>query len=184
MLAQLHDFSDARTIADIGGGQGTSLAEILTTYTQAHGILQELPYVFAQGTPSLEHPTVAHRCRLVQGSFFDSVPAGGDVYILSRVLANWSDRRAEQILRNCREAMHAQARLLVFEMMMPERVTPGLFAPLGDVNAMVSFGGRVRTRGEFEAILNQTGFSITGAVPVRLGQYSGWTLLVATGELC
>jgi len=44
---------------------------------------------------------VKDRCQIVEGNFFDSVPRGGALYLLSRVLLNWDDTDAIKILKEC-----------------------------------------------------------------------------------
>ncbi|MBV9596134.1 MAG: hypothetical protein JOZ87_04680 [Chloroflexi bacterium] len=57
----------------------------------------------------------ADRCRIVAGSFFEEVPAGGDAYVLKSILHHWEDPEASVILRVCRRAMSASGRLVVLE---------------------------------------------------------------------
>ena len=56
---------------------------------------------------------LAERAECVDGSFFTEVPGGGDVYLLSRVLHNWADHNALEILRVAYAAMRPPHRLLV-----------------------------------------------------------------------
>ena len=95
---------------------------------------------------------VADRCELVEGDFFSSVPAGGDVYVLKSVLHDWDDERCVAILRNCRAAMDEAARLVIVELILPERMTPSgpmLSAALLDLIMLAYAGGRERTEAEF-----------------------------------
>ena len=46
---------------------------------------------------------------------FEAVPGDGDLYVLSRVIHDCEDARAETVLRNCRHAMHGQAHLILVE---------------------------------------------------------------------
>ena len=82
------DFSAARTVVDVGGGQGTFIAEILMRNDRARGILYDLPNVVAGAAPALKEAVVADRCTVIAGNILESVPAGGDVYCISRVLFN------------------------------------------------------------------------------------------------
>ncbi|WP_373280471.1 methyltransferase, partial [Methylogaea oryzae] len=47
---------------------------------------------------------MADRCEVRQGDFFESVPAGGDVYLLKAVIHDWNDEESARILRLCRAA--------------------------------------------------------------------------------
>ena len=104
-------------MVDVGGGNGTVLAALLARHPQMEGVVFDLPSVSGRGTPALEeHPG---RWEAVGGNFFDGVPAGGDAYLLSHVIHDWSEERALTILRNCRAAMGSDGRLLIAEMIVP-----------------------------------------------------------------
>jgi hypothetical protein len=92
------DLSEARTIADLGGGNGTVLAEVLKTHPEAEGLLLERPEVLDLARPVLQEAGVEDRCELVAGDFFQELPTA-DAYLVARVLRNWEDDKALQIGR-------------------------------------------------------------------------------------
>jgi hypothetical protein len=99
---------------DVGGGRGGLLAAILTAYPAVRGLLYEQPAV-AVNPASLQAAGVMERCEVVGGDFFQSVPAAGNVYMLKRVLHDWTNDQAIQILQRCREAMAKEGRVLTIE---------------------------------------------------------------------
>jgi SAM-dependent methyltransferase len=100
----------------------------------------------------------------VGGSFFDDVPADGDLYILAHVLHDWDDAEAVKILRNCHRAGRPGHALVVVEMLLPDG--PGDWLPfLLDLHMLVTNGGRERTAGDFRALLDKAGY--------RVGQITG-----------
>ena len=72
-----YDFSRVGTVVDVGGGQGTLLASILTANPQTRGILFEKPHVIALAQPIFEAAGLNERCEFVAGDFFASVPGAG-----------------------------------------------------------------------------------------------------------
>ena len=91
-IAEAYDFDGVRAVVDVGGGNGTVLAALLARHPQMEGVVFDLPSVIGRGTPALEpHPG---RWEAVGGDFFDGVPAGGDAYVLSHVIHDWSERGA------------------------------------------------------------------------------------------
>jgi multifunctional cyclase/dehydratase/O-methyltransferase len=83
----------ARTLVDVGGGTGTLVAEVLRHRPEIAGTLLERPGMLALARECLSEQGVADRCELVEGDFFSSVPAGGDVYVLKSILHDWDDSR-------------------------------------------------------------------------------------------
>jgi hypothetical protein len=111
---------------------------------------------------------VAERCKIVGGSFFESVPAGAETYMLKHVLHDWNDASATAILASCRGAMAPTATLLIVERVMPEKAEYGqvIEAYLLDLEMLVRTpGGRKRTGAEFRALLSAAGFTATRVVP-------------------
>lgn len=73
-----------RTVIDVGGGQGGLLAGVLQRHPHLRGVVYDLPDAVAGAPAFLAAARVADRAEAVAGDFFESVPAGGDVYLLCR----------------------------------------------------------------------------------------------------
>jgi len=158
------DFTRFLRIVDIGGGQGALLRRLLRSNAGARGILYDVPEAIREARPLVEADGLSGRCELVEGSFFEAVPGGGDAYVLSRVLHDWDDDQARGILVKVRQAMASLGTLLVVERVLAE-MAPASEATLSDLNMMVRNGGRERTRAEFEALLAASGFALKKGYP-------------------
>jgi hypothetical protein len=165
---------DARTLVDVGGGTGTLLATVLRQRPEMAGVLLERPGMLALARGYLAEQGVADRCALVEGDFFSSVPAGGDVYVLKSVLHDWDDERCIAILRSCRAAMDQTARLAIIELVLPERMTPSsplLSAALLDLIMLAYAGGRERTEAEFRRLLDQARLRLVSTTALAAGPH-------------
>lgn len=160
-IAAAYEFSGARTVVDVGGGKGMLLAAILKTDPDIQAILFDLPSVINEARDFLRAQGVAGRCELVGGSFLESVPSGGDLYLLKWVLNDWSDDSAIMILRNCHRAMRKGAKLLTIETLF----VPG--SETFDLHMLVLNGGAIRTEDELKELLVSAGFAFTRVVPTR-----------------
>jgi hypothetical protein len=163
-----YDFAAARTVVDVGGGQGALLAAVLAAHPQARGVLFDQPEVVAGAAPLLRAAGVAERCAVVGGSFFDAVPDGGDVYLLKSIVHDWDDAQATAILRACRRAMGPAARLLLVERVLAPGATPdpGKFV---DLTMLVMAGGQERTAAEYAALYEAAGLRLTRVLPTASG---------------
>jgi len=162
-----YDFAAIGTLVDVGGGQGQLLASILKVYPAMHGILFDLPHVIVGAEALLAAAGVADRCVRIGGSFFQSVPGGGDAYLLSVVIHDWDDERATSILKNCRAVMEKSSRLLLIERVVPTNSTPPLETLLADLNMLIGPGGMERTESEFASVLSAAGFRLTRIVALE-----------------
>lgn len=119
-----YDFTGIQTIVDVGGGRGTFIATILQYYSKMRGILFDLPHVVEGAENTLQKAGVASRCEILGGSFLDSVPAGGDAYLLSKVIHDWDDDQSILIIKRCRQVMKIRDKLLLVETVIPPGNTP------------------------------------------------------------
>jgi O-methyltransferase domain len=167
-VSAAYDFSGLGTLVDVGGGNGMLLAGILRANPSLRGILFDLPHVAERARARLADDGLADRCTAIGGDFFTDVPPGGDAYVLKHVIHDWDDARALAILRSCRRAMRAHAKLLIVEGIYPARVEASLAsraAASNDMNMLVCTGGRQRSEAEFRTLYAQAGFALTRIVP-------------------
>lgn len=162
-------FDGASMVVDLGGGDGGLLAEILGSRPELHGVLVELPGAATRARGRLAEAGVLDRVRIEAGSFFDNVPADGDLYVLRRVLHNWNDENVRVVLARVRAAMPAGARLLVLEELLPAALDPssagaGAWAAsrnrIVDLLMLVLMEGRDRTAEEYTTLLLDCGFAV------------------------
>jgi O-methyltransferase domain/Dimerisation domain len=164
-VATGHDFSDTRTVVDLGGGHGTLLLEILRRHPHLEGVLFELPAVANRARAEIEKADVADRCEVIAGNFFRRFPEGGDCYILANVLHDWNDSEATAILTNCRRAMGKHGSVLIVERRIPQTDGDPIPALLSDINMLVITGGRERTDDEYAQLLEAAGLRLAGITP-------------------
>lgn len=165
-------FAGARTVVDVGGGDGSLLVQALGRHPELRGVLVELPEAAERAGRLLAQAGVLDRVRLAIGSFFDQVPGGGDLYVLRRVLHNWNDENAGLILARVRAAMQAGARLLVLEDLLPADPAGASAGTWGaprnrivDLLMLVLMEGRDRTAAQYTALLSDSGFVVQSIAP-------------------
>lgn len=164
-ILDAYDFSEIGTLVDIGGGVGVLLAAILHNYPPMRGILYDQPHVAADAKSRFTSVGLANRCETVGGDFFESVPVGGNAYILKHILHDWDDKDCRRILKKCRSAIAKNGRLLVIEMLNPPGDTPhyGKFVDLQML--VITKGGRERTEAEYRKLFASAGFRLSRVVP-------------------
>jgi O-methyltransferase domain/Dimerisation domain len=163
-VAEAYDFSKDGTVVGVGGATGNMLAHILARYPQPRGVLFDRPHVVTEAPALLRARGVEDRVLIERGNFFESVPAGGDVYILSHIIHDWSEEQCLTILGNCRKAMKPGAKLLIVEFVLPEGNTPH-FGKLADMVMLAIPGGEERTAREYKTLLAAAKLNMTRVVP-------------------
>lgn len=165
-IVEAYDFASIGTLVDLGGGHGSLLSAVLKTNPTIRGVLFELPSVINGADQLLKGAGVRDRVESISGDFFDSVPSGGDAYLMKNVIHDWSDEQSLKILKNIRSAMSPEAKVLIVDLVVPQSNEPGL-EKLVDIQMLVTTGGRERTEGEFRQLLAASGLRLTRIIPTR-----------------
>jgi O-methyltransferase len=163
-IAAAYDFSDAKLITDIGGGNGAALRHILARFSAPRGIVFDREDVI--GTITAEE-LMHGRITAQSGSFLNHVPTGADIFLMIRVLHDWADEDCVRILSNCRAAMARNSLLLLGEQLLePDPARGQSTGYLLDVQLMAMFGrARQRNEAEFRTLFNQSGFELSRIIP-------------------
>lgn len=164
--AKAYDWSTVGHVVDVGGGTGALLAAILPSHPQLRATLVDLPETVERGKQSLAAQDLTGRCNFVGQDFFDTLPGGGDVYVLNSVLHDWGDPEATSILRRCGEAAGAHGRVVIIE------TGGGGGAGFAEMNLrmLVLCGGRERDIDGYTALATAAGLIVTGNHSTPLGQ--------------
>jgi SAM-dependent methyltransferase len=166
-FAAVYDFSGVKKVVDVGGGHGTLMKHILKANPTVTGILFDRPSVIEGSKKNIEAAGLSDRCEVVGGDFFESVPSGGDIYILSSIIHGRNNEDSASILRNCHRAMVDNGRLLLGEVVIPTGNEP-FFGKIHDINLMIAAeGGGERTEAEFLKLFEMSGFKLTRIIPTQ-----------------
>ena len=163
-IVEAYDFGTFGRVVDVGGGHGVILAAILAANPSLRGVLFDQPHVVANAGLVIQAAGVADRCEITGGNFFETVPEGGDAYVLKAILHDWNDAKATQILRVCRAAIPAAGKLLLVEQVIAAP-NEGLIGKMSDLNMLVAPNGRERTAEEFAELFTHAGFRLTSVIP-------------------
>ena len=158
---------DCNTMLDIGCGSGKMLGLLLDKYPSHHGIFYDSAEVISIIKQQFVFMNIYERCKFTHGNFFVDIPENSDLFFMRYVLHNWSDEQAVIILKNCRNAMCNNARLLIIETINSD-ANDNELRPLLDLNMFVIFGARLRFIHEYEKLLNVAKLKLNKVIPVGL----------------
>ncbi|MGH3726236.1 MAG: methyltransferase [Mycobacterium sp.] len=165
-VATGYDFGRFGQVVDVGGGDGTLLTEVLRAWPEVLGVLFDTEAGSSVAADHFASVGLSERSDVVVGDFFESIPCGADLYLMKWILHDWDDESAVTILRNIRKAMPAHARLLVVEQVLPdaESVVEIHDPTFSDLSMLVLYGGKERTRSEFEELCVKAGLALADVV--------------------
>ncbi|MEV6815543.1 methyltransferase [Micromonospora sp. NPDC051296] len=163
-ILRASDWSRFGTVVDVGGGNGRFLGDLLGRFPRMHGVLFDLPGVVANAPETFAAAGVADRVRVVPGSFLtDDIPAGGDAYVLKRILYSWSDEEATGVLRRIRAAMSPQGRVFILEAGRQSEADSTPLARRMDMLMLTLSAGGARSLDEQRALLAGAGLELVEA---------------------
>lgn len=149
-IAQLINFDGI--IADIGGGTGQLINTILKNNNK-------IECCYLLDLPEVDAIFEYQNCEKIHGSFFEHFTIHADTYILKRVLHDWDNDKAIDILKNLKRTMPTNSKLLIFEGII-DKTQDSKFLSSIDLLLLSIFGGKERTIKEFELILDLAGFKL------------------------
>lgn len=164
-VAKTYDFSEADTIADIGGGHGYLLSKILQTAPDARGVLFDQPQVIEGAGNILKKKGTAERVATVSGDFFAEIPVEADIYLMKFILHDWNDEQSETILKNIAKSAKTGAKVLLVELVVEEDDNAPSLSKVMDLNMLVMTGGKERTAKEYAELFERSGFRLTNVIP-------------------
>lgn len=165
-ILDVYNFSDIATLVDVGGGNGSLMAEILTAYPEMRGIVADIPSAIDMARDLIRSMGLEDRCTALECNFFDHIPPGGDAYLMSNILHDWDDQRCRTILLTASRAQKRGSKLLVVESIIPVGNEPSV-AKLLDLEMFVITGGKERTESEYRALLEPAGYATTRVISTK-----------------
>ncbi len=167
-VVDAYDFTDLKTICDLGGGRGDFLKEILTANPHLKGIVADLPGAAPAAQQMIEETNLQDRCMATPCDLFKDAPPSCDAYFLVNVLHDWEDAPCRLILENLAKGAAPGSKLFIVEHLLE----PGpefSVAKLLDIEVLVMGGGRERTLEEYITLLSSAGIALTNTIPTDGG---------------
>lgn len=159
-----YDFSRFGKIVDIGGGRGALIAGILKRASNSQGVLFDAAHATGEAGPILEAAGVTQRCVIEHGSYFESVPGGGDAYLLKHTLHDFDESQSLAVLKNIRDAINPGGSLFVIEYVLPGNNTQHV-GNIIDLWLMLLLGTKERTSAQYGELLSGAGFKLAKVIP-------------------
>ncbi|MDA2811421.1 methyltransferase [Nocardiopsis sp. RSe5-2] len=158
-VLEYYDFSRARSLVDVGGGQGHLAVLIAQRYPRLRATVYDLPRVVPEAEEVVRRGGVADRVHCVGGDFLESVPEGGDHYVISWTLHDWDDGDAARMLANVRRGIADGGTLLVIDEVPPVGNAPH-FGKFEDIVMLTLLRGRIRDEEALRKLFAGAGFEI------------------------
>ncbi|MFF3689148.1 methyltransferase [Streptomyces sp. NPDC002187] len=165
LIIDHYDWSSVRSVVDVGGNSGALLTGLLRRHPHLHGTLVDLRNTADLAAKHLANAGLGDRYEVAAGSYFDPLPPGRDVYLLSAILGDWDDERACSILRRCVEAAGGTGRVLLADVNL-DAGAAGQEAARTELWLRAMMPMPVRTVGQLKSLGRAAGLRVTWEGPV------------------
>ncbi|OQD81325.1 hypothetical protein PENANT_c028G09898 [Penicillium antarcticum] len=159
-------------LVDIGGSHGHQCIELAKKYVHLRGrlVMQDLPVTVDNLAPIEGVKVEAY-------DFFQEQPVkDAKFYYLRRIMHDWPDEKAAQILTNTAAAMGPDSRILIDDVVMPD-TGANWQATMVDLSMMI-LAGKERSRSQFERLARSAGLRVEDVHSYAASTYTAITVLV------
>ena len=157
------DWSDVRTVVDVGGGTAATLTAVLAANAHLHGHCLRSRARTGRRRAHDPRGGLADRCSLRRRELLrDSASRVQTPTSSPRSCTTGTTSEPGAILRTCRAAAHRESRLILVEAILAEGDEPD-WMKLLDLHMLVALGGRERSEAEWRALLETAGFRLDAA---------------------
>ncbi|XP_023489253.2 acetylserotonin O-methyltransferase [Equus caballus] len=151
------DLSSFPVICDLGGCSGALAKECVSLYPGCRVTVFDIPEVVQTAKTHFPLPEGA-RIRFCEGDFFKDPLPEADLYILARILHDWTDEKCAHLLERVYRACKPGGGVLVVEGLLDADGRGPLTAQLWSLNMLVQTEGRERTPAQYCELLGAAGF--------------------------
>lgn len=180
-----YSFRGHRCLLDIGGGDGSFIAEVAAQTPKLRCVLFDLPAVADQASERFRSTGLSTRAVAIGGSFLtDRLPDGADIVSLVRVIHDHDDADVMTLLRAIRRTLPADGTLLIAEPLSGVRGAE----PIGDAYFafyLLAMGsGHPRTFARLQQMLAEAGFADVAMRPAAMPMLASVITARARQEIC
>ena len=153
------DLSEYRCLVDLGGATGHLAMAACQRYPNLQAVVFDLAEAAPLAREIVGASQVAARIKIVSGDFFSDPLPQGDLFALGRILHDWTEEKIAKLLSRIYQQLPSQGALLIAEKLLGEDKHGPHLAQMQNLNMLVCTEGKERTLSQYQAILNDVGFS-------------------------
>ncbi|MEP7365675.1 MAG: class I SAM-dependent methyltransferase [Acidobacteriota bacterium] len=153
-VAAAFDLSAYKRVVDLGGATGHLALAVAERYPAMEAAVFDLPEVIDYAREF----TAGSRVALLPGDFFGDALPEADLYMLGRILHDWSEDKIQMLLARVYAALPAGGALLLAEKLLTDDLAGPASAHMQSLNMLICTEGRERSFAQYAELLNAAGF--------------------------
>jgi hypothetical protein len=158
-FAEKFDFSDHKTLCDVGGATGLLALEVAKRQSHMRCVSFDLPVVEPIAKRSIAAAGLSDRVSTASGDFFADPLPKADVITMGMILHDWNLEKKKQLIRAAYEALPRGGAFVAIEALIDDARRENLFGLLMSLNMLIEFGDAFDYSGaDFQSWCREAGF--------------------------
>ncbi len=153
------DLGRFHRLVDLGGATGHLALAACALYPPLQAAVFDLSGVIAVAREYMQRSPHGDRVALLEGDFFTDPLPEADLFVLGRIIHDWSEEKIRRLLKKIWEKLPPAGALLIAEKLLNDDKTGPLPALMQSLGMLVSTEGKERTLAEYTALLREAGFT-------------------------
>jgi len=166
-LAEKFDFSEYRTLCDVGGATGQLSILVAKRHPHMRCTSFDLPVVEPIAKRTIAAAGLSERVTAVGGDFFADALPKADVITMGLILHDWNLERKMHLIKAAYDALPEGGAFIVIENLIDDARRENAFGLLMSLNMLIEFGDAFDYTGaDFAGWCKEVGFKETEVVPL------------------
>ena len=158
-LAAKFDFSQYRTLCDVGGATGLLSIEVVKKRPHIECISFDLPPVAPVARKHIAAAGLSNRVRIAAGDFFQDPLPKADVITMGMILHDWNLEKKMKLIRAAYDALPSGGAFIAIEALIDNARRENVFGLLMSLNMLIEFGDAFDySAADFEKWCREVGF--------------------------
>lgn len=159
-FAEKFDFSNFRTLCDVGGATGLLSIEVAKRHPHLTCTSFDLPVVEPIAKKHIAAAGLASRVRTASGDFFKDQLPKADLITMGMILHDWNLEKKMQLIRSAYDALPSGGALVAIEALIDDARRENVQGLLMSLNMLIEFGDAFDYSGaDFRRWCGEVGFT-------------------------
>jgi 2-polyprenyl-3-methyl-5-hydroxy-6-metoxy-1,4-benzoquinol methylase len=167
VFAKTFDFSNYKTLCDVGGAGGYLSAQVAMNNAHVNCISYDLPPVEPIARENIKALGLADRVTIQSGDFFKDKLPGADVITMGNILHDWGLDDKKALIRKAYDALQPGGAFVVIENIIDDNRSENVFGLLMSLNMLIETpAGYDFSAADFEVLAKEVGFKQVTKMPL------------------
>lgn len=166
-LAQKFDFSNYKTLVDVGGSAGVLSVMVAKHNPHMNCTTFDLPALESMATETIQKFNMGEKVKIMSGDFFKDRLPKADIVTMGNILHDWDEDTKIKLMKTVYDALPKGGVFIAIEHVIDDERKENVFGLMMSLNMLIETGdGFNYTFNDFNKWAKKAGFSSTELMPL------------------